>query len=411
MTQQERRAWLVVVTLFTTIFFVLGATTTAIPFYFPPLIAIFHWNRTQVSLLSTSLSFAMGFSSPMAGWLLDRFDASLVMAGGAVLTGAGLLAAGRANSLTGMIVAYLVIGIGAGSSTLIPASVVATNWFSARRGLALGATLAGASANAIVMPLIINHMILAHGYRSAYRLSAVAVLLGVVPLVLLVVRTRPPEVSDSPSVTEAAPVAGLELGPAVRSAAFWLLVILNFGAGTAVGGYYYHSVPFLIGVGYSQTTCAMLVSIGAIIGVGGFFAIGMLADRFGPRPTLCGAMLGLGIAIAIAPLLRYWPLAIPVFAVFITLFGLTAGAAGIVGPMLVAETFGLRRFGSLSGLLAFPGFVGLGVGPVIVGRIFDLTSTYTPGFFAIVFVCLVAAAAVAAVSPAIGHDLAPQVAV
>jgi nitrate/nitrite transporter NarK len=197
--------------------------------------------------------------------------------------------------------------------------VVATNWFSARRGLALGATLAGASANAIVMPLIVNHMILANGYRNAYRLSAVTVLLGVVPLVLLVVRTRPPEISDSPSVTEVVPVAGLELGPAVRGAAFWLLVVLNLGAGTAVGGYYYHSVPFLIGAGYSQTTCAMLVSIGAIIGVGGFFAIGMLADRFGPRPTLCGAMLGLGTAIAIAPLLRYWPLAIPVFAIFMNL--------------------------------------------------------------------------------------------
>jgi hypothetical protein len=48
-------------------------------------------------------------------------------------------------------------------------------------------------------------------------------------------------------------------------------------------------------------------------------------------------------------------------------------------PMMQAETLGLRRFGSIGGLLGLAGSAGVAIGPALVGRIADAHS-YTGGF-------------------------------
>jgi len=48
--------------------------------------------------------------------------------------------------------------------------------------------------------------------------------------------------------------------------------------------------------------------------------------------------------------------------------------------LLIAESVGLKRFGSISGLVGIASTVGAILGPVFVGRIFDLTANYASAF-------------------------------
>jgi MFS family permease len=409
MAQDQRRAWLVVASLFIALLLLLGPTASTLSFYFASFVKLFGWTHAQVSLIASVFSLAMGLSAPIAGWLLDRFDASLIMGSGSVLVVIGLTMASRANSLSAVLWGYVLIGAGIGASTMVPASMVAANWFSQRRGLALGSTLAGAAAASVLMPLLISKMLLVYGTRTTLAISAVPILIVVLPLVLAMVRTRPVTSNEPPAARgERAAVAGLEFGQALRTAPFWLLVVVQVCFGAGFGGLHYHFVPMMLSMGYAQTTAALLMSTAASIAVLSFFLIGIAADRFGGRATLAWSMALLGVGVAVFGTIGYRPTAIPALMVSIALIGLFAGASPIAAPILLVETLGLRRFGSLWGLLNFCGLIGFAIGPVLVGRAYDRTASYVLAMLACGVVCVVGGVAAAGAFPAPGHDRVAQ---
>ncbi len=408
---QDRRAWLVVASLFISLFLVLGPTASTLSFYFASFVKLFGWTHAQVALISTVFSLAMGLSAPAAGWLLDRTDAGLVMAGGEVLVAAGLLTASRAGSLSLVLWAYMLIGVGVGASTMVPASVVATNWFSNQRGFALASTLAGAAAASVIMPQIISPLLLAHGTRATLAISAVPILIVVIPLVLLVVRTRPQGSAEATRThAQSGGLAGLEFGQAMRSAPFWLLVIVQLAYGAGFGGFHYHFVPMLLNAGYSQGAAATLMSLASAVALLSFFVIGMAADRYGGRASLTWSMVVLGVAVAMFAGIGYRPMALPIVLGSLLLVGLSVGASPIAAPILLVETLGLRRFGSLWGLLNFVSLIGFAIGPVLVGHIFDRTGSYVLAMEICGAICVAGGLAAAAAFPAPGHDLVPQAA-
>jgi MFS family permease len=116
----------------------------------------------------------------------------------------------------------------------------------------------------------------------------------------------------------------------------------------------------------------------------------------------------LGIGVALFGLIGYRPVALPALLLALALIGLFAGSAPIAVPVLLVETLGLRRFGSLWGLLNFCGLIGFAVGPVLVGHTFDKTASYVLAMQVCGAVCILGGVAAAAAFPAPGHDLVPH---
>jgi len=73
------------------------------------------------------------------------------------------------------------------------------------------------------------------------------------------------------------------------------------------------------------------------------------------------------------------------------LFGIVSGLGygGIVAVLspLVAELFGLRAHGTILGMIAFNTAFGA-IGPLIAGRIFDVSGSYQLGFLAAAILCV-----------------------
>jgi MFS family permease len=101
-------------------------------------------------------------------------------------------------------------------------------------------------------------------------------------------------------------------------------------------------------------------------------------------------------------------MAVPALVLAMVLIGLFAGSAPIASPILLVETLGLKRFGSLWGLLNFCGLIGFAIGPVLVGRAFDRTASYAFAMEICGAVCIIGGLAAAAAFPATGHDLVPE---
>jgi hypothetical protein len=70
MTNHERSGWLVVASLWATLFLLFGSGYPITGVFVMPLTREFGWSRTQIGMLQTLLGLTMGVSAPIVGWLL-----------------------------------------------------------------------------------------------------------------------------------------------------------------------------------------------------------------------------------------------------------------------------------------------------------------------------------------------------
>jgi len=138
MNSQDRQARIIAAGLFVSLFFVWGGGYNTSPVFLGALLKAFGWSHSRASWIPSVIILAVGITGPIAGWLLDRLEARIVMGVGAALAGVSFIAASRATSFTELLIANLTLGVGLGASAWLPASVVIANWFGERRGTALG---------------------------------------------------------------------------------------------------------------------------------------------------------------------------------------------------------------------------------------------------------------------------------
>jgi MFS family permease len=387
--KQERQARIIAVSLFISLFFLWGGGYNTAPIFLAALLKAFGWSHARVSWITAGLSLAIGVSAPIAGWLLDRIEARFVMGAGALIATLGLFCASHSHGFEPLLLSVILLGIGLGASTWLPAATVIANWFPDRRGMALGIVTAGMEAGGMVMTLTVGSMIAAHGWRAGYFTVAVPGLLIVVPLLMIFVRTRPAGAVSQSVAQRADASPGYEVREALRTRAFWMLVISQLSYGLAVGGTFHHLVAFLEGLSYSLHSATLVVSIVLGLAAVGKAAMGALGDRIGGKNALAigFAMIAAGVFILLNAR------QVPMLVLWLIVVGIAGAAPVALVPMVTAETLGLKRFGTLFGWLGSVVTVGLFIGPLLVGWMTDVTGSYTTPFELCALICLVGSVA------------------
>jgi MFS family permease len=380
--------------LFLVLFLVWGGGINCGAVFFPALLKYFGWSRAYLSTLSSAGALAAGLVAPLVGALIDRFEARRVMVAGTAIAALALLSASRANSYLPLLIAHIVMTIGIVAATLIPCSLIVSNWFGERRGLALGVTFTGTSLGGMGMTIVSNYTIAVGGWRTGYVMLALPMILVAIPLILVTVRSRPPdEVSVPLPVQPQSPSArpGLEVAEAIRTRSFWLISTVQFLCSCAAAGAGLHLVAFLIDVGYTANFAAGVLSAVYLMNSIGKLAIGLFADRVSARIALATnfvlSMLGMSMLLGTAR-----TAALGAFVIF---YGLTMGAPLVLMPMLIVDSLGIRRLGSMLGITSTFATLGAAIGPVLAGYVFDVSGSYHVAF--IVFVTMWLAASVATI--------------
>jgi len=377
-----KKSWVIVAVLFATMFFIWGPVNASSVFFLP-VVRHFKWSRAFFSLLVATAPLAAGFSSPVIGSLMDRCGERKIMIAGATMAGLSFLALSQADSAWAFFAIFIILGIGITASTIIPAALVITNWFAEQRGVVLGIAFAGIPLGGTAMAIVANQVVNYGGFRAGYIATAIPILFLVVPLVVKFMPTST-EIHKRKAGQVAAEQSlfGLELSEALRSRSFWMIAIAEVLFAAAGVGLRVHLVPFLTGLGYSPTLAAEVLSATFVFSAIGTFAIGRVVDKLGGRTTL--GLVFVGAAAGIATLLA----ASHFIAVagFIFIFGLAGDTPAAIFPVVVTESLGAKRLGGLLGLLALCRTVGFAFGPVIAGRIFDQSGSYTGAL--LVFIAL-----------------------
>ncbi len=387
-------AWLVVAVLFVSWFFVWGGGANTGAVFFTPVLQHFGWTRARLSSGFAASALSAGAFGLVVGWLLDRIDARQVMVAGVALVASGYILITRTHTFPEFFSCNLLLGVGFVACTGIPSSLVLANWFHERRGLAMGIALAGASIGGAVMTPVTNWAISAHGWKFGYLLVATPMLLITIPLLIAFVRTRPaaqPEPERPASEPAPAPIElpGLEIGEALRGRSMWLITLLQFLFASLFAGLGQHFIAYLIDVGYSANVAARVLSMLFIFTTIGSLISGPMADRVNARLATAATWFVTGIAVFALLGAAHFS-ALMVYAVLI---GAVGGAFGVLLPLLMLESLGIKRFGSLMGIAGLLSTLGYAAGPVVTGWIHDRTTSYVPAlwlFIGVSIVCVVA---------------------
>ena len=366
-----------------------GLGTTGLPFYsfgqfVRPIVQEFGWSRGALTGGVTCLMIGTVVTSPFIGRAVDRFGVRWVAALSQIGLAIGFLCVSLVGTpLFGVYAAWLALSVlGSGTSPIVWTRAVA-GWFERSRGLAFGIMLCGTRIVAIFAPPLVNHLITGFGWRFAYRVLALTLLVVGLPVTLLLLR------SGHDRRGAASPAAiGYTLREAFGSSAFWRLEAAFFLISLAVGGLIVHLPAMLVDRGYSPAIAAVTAGYLGYAIIAGRLSLGTLVDRF--RPALVGALL---VSLsAVASLLLAQGMA-PVAATL--LLGFCAGAEVDLLAFLVSRLFGLKNYAQSYGCGISAFTAGAGVGPYLAGHARDLSGSYAPALYGFAAAIIVAATLIA----------------
>jgi cyanate permease len=161
-------------------------------------------------------------------------------------------------------------------------------------------------------------------------------------------------------------------------------------------------LPFLEERGQTEQYAKFLLSTIAIVSTAGRVVTGLFLDRFETPKTAILVYLSLLVGLI---LVDYGPLGVVFTAVLIIGFGVGAEGGGIIG-YFIARYFGLRSFAEITGYNFTAALIALGIGPVVVGRLYTMTGSYHIAFIVLDTALALTIACVFLLGPYV-YDLKP----
>ncbi len=345
-----------------------------------PVTEEFGWSRAQFQAAILFSSGLGALTSPVIGWLNDKYGPRRVALPSMLGLSLGLLTASQLQGELWMLfLAYGMMALlGAGTIPVTWTRAIATSFFK-RRGLALGLALTGTGICASVAPHYTVWLTDNYGWRGAYMgLALVPILLAWPTLYFLF---KPLEVhtgAEDPVDNEAASAiqTGLTLGEAVRGYRFWVLLLSILFAYQGFSGIGPNLLPSLTDDGFSREQAASVQSVFGISIIIGRVVVGYLVDRLWAPGV---AAFCLAIPAAGAAML-HGTQSFEVAALAAFLIGFAAGAELDLMAFLAARYFGLAHYAKIYSILYATLAVCSGTAPMIFASVYDATGSYDIGY-------------------------------
>ena len=192
-------------------------------------------------------------------------------------------------SIGGSVAVYFIAaalaGIAYGLGSTIPMSLVITNWFNGKRGLAMGICSAGTGISTVIFSPVLTDIIEKHSLQVAFMFQAAYMLLAAL-VVWLLIREFPQQKNLEPYGTaecEQEKSVG-QICTIEFSFLFWILLyvmmVLIGGAGQSFNG---HMSVLVTSCGYSVRIAAVVSSLFGFSLMVGKMIFGSISDAIGTK--------------------------------------------------------------------------------------------------------------------------------
>jgi MFS family permease len=334
-----------------------------------PMSASTGWGRATISTAMTLDFLIMGVAGFAWGTASDRFGPRIVVLSGAILLGAGLLVASRAITPLGFQLGFgVLVGVAAGAF-FAPMIATVTAWFDTQRALAVSLVSAGVGVAPMTVSPFAAWLISHYDWRTAMATIGVFAWILLIPAALLV--RRAPPIENRTATTQTAG-SGPSLKAALASPQFLVLGMTFFFCCAAHSGPIFHVVSYAISCGVPTMAAVSIYSLEGLSGLGGRLLLGVAADRLGVKPVLICGLLVQSLAI-----MGYlFASRLNEFYLLSLVFGAAYGGVMPLYAVLARDYFEQRLMGSVFGAATMLSSLGMALGPVAGGWVFDTYHNY-----------------------------------
>ena len=374
-----------------------SASRYSFTMFFPTLLDELGWTRTMLGFGLTLHMWVYAITAIVAGILVDRYGARLIMVGGGVFILLGLVLTSKMSTVWEFYLYYgVILALGVATTLSVPAQATARKWFTKKAGLAMAFAAGGIGLGFGVVAFVAPGLINAYGWRSSWLYLGLIIGIAIVLLAGIIIRKDPESMGLLPDGDPAPPGSMADeegrqgLSPsteevwtvreALRTRSYWC-ILFGYGLiGINYVGISGHVAVWAVDIAKAENIpleegmrlIKLSVFLMATISVIGGFIGGPLSDRIGRKPVFC---VSLSLAAAMA---LYATVVSSLAGVFIvgTLSGFFMGLCVPLWASYLGDIFGRASLATLFGLLTFTlGILG-GSGAVIFGWIFDITGSY-----------------------------------
>lgn len=348
----------------------------SLPVFLRPIANDTGWSTTGISAAMTLAFIALAIGSIFWGSLSDRVGPRAVVLTGSFLLAAGLALASLATSLLAFQLLFgVVVGVSA-AAIFAPLMACVTGWFDTRRSLAVSLVSAGMGMAPMTMSPLAAWLVQGHDWRTSLQIIAALAAVIMIPTAFLV--RRPPALvqADASGGPVATSEPALSVRQATRSAPFLILVVTSFLSCATHSGPIFHTVSYAVTCGIPLMAAVSIYSLEGLAGMGGRIVFGLLGDRFGAARVLVLALL----AQALVVLGYVFARDLGSFYTVAALFGFTYAGVMPLFAVIARENFPLRMMGTVIGSTTMASSLGMALGPMLGGLIYDTWSNYAGMF-------------------------------
>ena len=387
--------WTIVACTFFIQFLVMGSGYYVLGVLLKPLSESLEADRFLVSL---GISLQMVMSSLLGPWLgraIGLYSIKLLMSIGILLLATGLLVVSQATALWHFYAGFVVIAsTGFALTGAIPNAALIANWFSSRRGTAMGISQFGVTFSGAALVPFFTWLMLTWGWRSALMVFALGLVVLALPLINFGITKTPEEKNLHPDGADAPPASETSgdeaatdwnISTALASPDVWKLALIVGPGFMGISAIILSIHSHLTDLGETAMRASSVIAAMTLMGAFAKPLFGTLMDYLNKRLVVLMSILLMFSGVA----------GIVLFTNYFTLlacsamFGLGYGAQMPLFNILAATIFGRRSFARIIGIL------GLFLLPFNISGlpmttfIFETTGSYIPAYTAILALYLV----------------------
>ena len=342
--------------------------------------------RAAFGWAQTARMGASSATSPLIGWLIDRYGSRVMLPVAALATGVALIGLAYVTTSWHLVVLFVVMGlVGMSGPGALVTTVPVLKWFVRNRGKAVAFVGLGIPFGALIFIPLTQVLINEIGWRNAWIVLAIIGISLIVPLGAIFLRRQPEDMGMLPDGGEpegrddgtsgrrrVVDEVSWTVREAVRTTTMWRLVIVFSMVQMATGTVALHRIAAFMDRGMDPTLISFATAFDAVAAGGSTFMFGMLV-RWVPSRFL-GAV-GFSM-LAGASVLTIYATNLPIMFISMAVFGVGIGGMMFLNNYIWADYFGRGSVGAIRGLVNPINLVVGGIGAPAAGYVRDITGSY-----------------------------------
>ena len=356
-----------------------------------PLLKDLQIDRIHFACINLWATLIGALFSVGVGRLIDRFGSRTVLTVVAVALASVVFGMSVTSHIAAMaILITLTRGFGQSALSVVSITMVG-QWFVRRLNLAMAVyTIALSIGFMLAFPLI-GAIVLAKGWRTAWWTIGLALLLGLAPLALLLVRRSPESISSDPdgepTVLSNELPTDYTLREALSTPSFWIFGIASAVYGLIASGIALFNESILAERRFDASTYHRSLVIVALTSLVGNFLGGWIASKWKMNRLLAVAMILLaGSLIALPHVSTQLHVAI-----YAAVMGLAGGFVIVIFFSFWSAAYGRKHLGKIQGAAQALTVIASALGPLVLAETVSRTGSYASIFYLLTFVVIVLA--------------------